>query len=126
MKVLQVLDQAFRTTVEEQDDTILWLTQSMQGAGANLKVLLSGSGVEYAVQKAAQPALSIGAWQQSQPADITRDIGRLVDKDVPIYAVEEDLAQRGLDPLLVNAGVSVIKRGELATLYQSVDQVWHW
>lgn len=126
MKVLQVLDQAFRTTVEEQDDTILWLTQSMRGAGAELKVLLSGGGVEYAVQQTTQPALTLGAWVQSQPANLTQDIGRLVDKSVPVYAVTEDLQERGLSDQLLYSGVTAIKRQDIAALYQSVDQVWHW
>ena len=59
MKVLQVIDQAYRTTTEEQDDTIVWLTRSMRGAGANLMVLLSGHGVHYAVLRERQPTLHV-------------------------------------------------------------------
>ena len=65
MKVLQVIDQAYRTTTEEQDDTILWLTQSMRGAGGDLMVLLSGHGVHYAISRERQPAscpCSCAAW----------------------------------------------------------------
>ena len=75
MKVLQVIDQAYRTTTEEQDDTILWLTQSMRGAGGDLMVLLSGHGVHYAISRERQPALTLGTWRQTQPAELPRDIG---------------------------------------------------
>lgn len=126
MKVLQVLDQAFRTTVEEQDDTILWLTQSMCGAGAELSVLLRAGAVEYAIQKGPQPPVNFGDWQQTQPADITQDIGRLVAKAVPIFAVQEDLQERGLQTQALQAGVTAVKRAEVATLYQGADQIWHW
>lgn len=126
MKVLQVIDQAFRTTVEEQDDTILWLTQSMRGAGAELDVLLTGHGVYYAVQTRRHPALELGRWQQQQPADITQDLGRLTEKGVPVYALHEDLAERGLSALPVRPGVTVIQRSELVALYENVNQVWHW
>lgn len=126
MKVLQVIDQAFRTTAEEQDDTILWLSQSMVGAGANIGVLLTGHGVQYAVQTKAQPALAIGYWQQRQPADLTQDIGRLVSKGVPVYALREDLEARGLANLPTQTGVEVISRDALPALYESVDQIWQW
>ena len=126
MKALQVIDQAFRTTTEEQDDTILWLTQSMQGAGGDVMVLLSGHGVQYAVLKQRQPALSISKWQQTQPADVPKDIKNMVDKKVPVFAVEEDLIERGLDQLPLTEGVVKIKRAELVELYELADQVWHW
>ncbi len=126
MKVLQVIDQAFRTTGEEQDDTILWLTQCMQGAGANLEVLLTGHGVFYSVQSRAQPLLAFGNWKQTEPADITQDLRRLREKGVPVYAVREELMERGLFGLPVQPGVEVISRDAVTQLYENADQIWHW
>jgi len=126
MNVLQVIDQAFRTTVEEQDDTILWLTQSMRGAGADLTVLLSGHGVHYAVQARRQPALVLGDWKQSEPAEIHHDIRRLVDAGVPVYAVRDDIEERGLQPSTVQHGVTLIGRQDTAALYEQADQIWQW
>ena len=126
MKVLQVIDQAFRTTTEEQDDTILWLTQSMQSTGANLMLLLSGHGVQYAALRKLQPALSIGLWQQSQPADIYRDLTNLIEHRVPVYVVDEDLSERGLDQQSLIAGIKSISRNQLVDIYEQADQVWHW
>ncbi|HEU4709546.1 MAG TPA: hypothetical protein VFS17_09550 [Methylophilaceae bacterium] len=126
MKVLQVVEQAYRTLVEEQDDTILWLTQSMKGAGADLSVLLAGHCAYYAVQKTRQPALKIGGWQQQEPADIVRDIDQLLGKGVDVYVVREDLEERGLGDLPVHAGIRVIEKNKIHELYEQVDQVWQW
>jgi len=126
MKVLQVIDQAFRTTTEEQDDTILWLTRSMRGAGGQLSVLLGGHGVYYGLQDRPQPALSLGGWQQSQPADLPRDLAGLVESGVPVYAISEDLEERGLGSSSLRQGVQAVRRRDLVDLYESVDQVWQW
>lgn len=126
MKVLQVITQAFRTTAEEQDDAIVWLVRSMRSANADLLVLLSGHAVQYAVLKERQPAFSLGAWQQTQPADLVADLTRLVDSDVPVYAVQEDLHTRGLTDHRLLAGVTAIARRDLPCLYQRADQVWQW
>src|SRR5690554_653411 len=105
MKVLQVVEQAFRTLVEEQDDTILWLTRSMCSAGAELSVLLNGHAAYYAVQKQRQPALTLGSWQQTEPATITTDLDGLLAGGVAVFVVREDLAERGLADLPVRSGV---------------------
>lgn len=126
MSVLQVIDQGFRTTNEEQDDTILWLVQSMRSAGADVDVLLSGHGVHYSVLSKAQPALSFGQWQQSQPAELPKDINNLIASGVKVYVVKEDLAERGLSDLPQIEGTSLISRSNLAGLYQASEQVWHW
>ncbi|MEQ3637039.1 hypothetical protein [Alcanivorax sp.] len=126
MKALQVIDQAFRTTTEEQDDTILWLTQSMRGAGGHLTVLLSGHAVYYATQHQTQPALTIAGWAQTQPANLPRDIGNLLHSGVPVFAVTEDLEERGLDRQILLDGVQAVSRQGLVNLYESVDQIWQW
>lgn len=126
MKVLQVVEQAFRTLVEEQDDTILWLTQSMHGAGADLLMLLAGHCTYYAVQKKRQPQLTLGNWQQHEPADLIRDLDSMLQKGIPIYVVKEELEERGLADLPIHPGISVIKRADLVKLYEQVDQIWQW
>lgn len=131
MRVLQVLDQAFRTTVEEQDETILWLIQSMLSQSLadpenEMDLLLTGNAVYYAFQKERQPPLKIGDWQQSQPADIPRDIQKIKDSGVPVILVYEDLWERGLELLPIPLGVDVINRKELTHIFERADQVWHW
>lgn len=126
MKILQIVEQAFRTVVEEQDDTILWLSQSMREAGADLSVLLAGHAAYYAVQQKRQPYLSIGGWYQSEPAELHLDIERLLNKSVPIYVISEELAERGLGDLPLHAGIQVVNRDGLVQLYEQADQVWQW
>jgi len=126
MKILQVVEQAFRTLVEEQDDTILWLTQSMLGAGADIEVLLAGNCAYYAVSKQRQPALKLGTWQQTQPAELNRDLDNILAKGAPVYVIKEDLAERGLADIPLHNGVKVILRNELPAIYERVDQVWQW
>ncbi|MFA7555005.1 MAG: DsrE family protein [Spongiibacteraceae bacterium] len=126
MKVLQVIDQAFRTNTEEQDDTILWLIGSMRGVGADLMLLLSGHSAYYAVLRQRQPPLSLAEWQQTQPADIPKDVTNLITKGVPIYVIKEDLEERGLGKLPLISGVKVVARNALANLYEQADQVWNW
>ena len=36
MKTLQIIRTAYRATIEEQDDTVVWITRAMRGAGAEL------------------------------------------------------------------------------------------
>ncbi|MAT92230.1 MAG: hypothetical protein CME59_06485 [Halioglobus sp.] len=126
MKVLQVIEQAFRATGEEQDDTIVWLSRSMRGAGADLHILLTSHAVSYALAKAGSPALSFGDWRQAHPADIRNDIRELLASGVEITVVQDDLEERGLGAKQCLQGIRQICRDEIATLYDSVDQVWQW
>jgi hypothetical protein len=126
MKVLQVIDTAYRATIEEQDDTVVWITHAMRDAGAELAVLLSGPAVNYAVAEQDASGLCIGAWRQTQPPGIARDLGRLLSKRVPIYCIEEDQVDRGLHEAAIIQGVTPVPRTRIAQLFAEFDQVWRW
>ena len=126
MKVLQIVESAYRATVEEQDDTILWLTHVLKGAGAQIDVLLRGNAVNYAVPGQQVEGLTIGGWRQTQPPRIEHDLAALVQKGVRIFAVAEDLEQRGLGSAALSAGVEVMPWRELGATLARYQRVWHW
>ena len=126
MKALNIIESAYRATIEEQDDTIVWLTHAMKGAGADLAVLLRGNAVNYAALGQDAAGLAFGGWRQTQPPRIRDDISSLVAKGVPVYALAEDLAQRGLGPADIVNGVERVSRDNLPEILGKFDQIWHW
>ena len=126
MKVLQVIECAYRATLEEQDDTIVWLTHAMKGAGGDFTVLLRGNAVNYAVVGQDAAGLAFGNWKQTQPPRIEHEVGGLIGKGIDVYVVEEDVAARGLGNAAFVAGIQRVTRAGLPRLMDAHDQVWHW
>ena len=126
MKVLQIVETAYRATLEEQDDPIIWISHAMKGAGADLDVLLRGNAVNYAVAAQDATGLSFGDWQQSQPPDLAGDISALAAKDVNVFVVQDDLDERGLRDVALVAGIETLSRGRLPALLNDYDQIWNW
>jgi sulfur relay (sulfurtransferase) DsrF/TusC family protein len=126
MKVLQIVETAYRATLEEQDDPIIWISHAMKGAGADLDVLLRGNAVNYAVAAQDASGLSFGDWQQSQPPDLAGDIAALADKDVNVFVVQDDLDERGLRYTALVEGIETLSRARLPALLNDYDQIWNW
>jgi sulfur transfer complex TusBCD TusB component (DsrH family) len=126
MRVLQIISTAYRATLEEQDDTILWLTQAMKGAGGDFTVLLTGNAVNYALQGQDASGLAFGDWRQTEPPRIEDDLARMIAKGIPVYAAADDLADRGMSDSALVKGVIRISRTETARLMNACDQVWRW
>ena len=126
MKVLQIIPTAYRATIEEQDDTVIWITHAMAGAGATLAVLLCGNSANYLAPEQDASGLCIGSWRQTQPPRVASDVAGLVAKGVTVYCVAEDLEDRGLRERMPLEGVRVIPRAQVAALFDEFDQVWRW
>ena len=126
MKTLSIIESAYRATLEEQDDTIVWIHGAMKGAGADLSLLLRGNAVNYLVQRQDAGGLAFGDWKQTQPPAIASDLAALAAKGVDICYVEEDLAERGIARNELINGAQPVARAGVAALVGRYGRVWYW
>jgi hypothetical protein len=125
MRILNIVQSAYRGTLEEQDDTILWLSRALKNAGADLSVLLRGNAVNYAVRQACPP-LRIGPATIAHPARPNEDLAKLQAAGAKVYVVQEDLLERGIAPARCVADAHPVARAEVPELMDAHDHVWHW
>ena len=125
-KVLSVIGTAYRATVEEQDDTILWLTHMLKSSGLDMAVLLRSNAVNYAVRGQDASGLQFGKLEVLHPPMLDADLTALLDHDVPVYYVTDDAQARGIAPATVIDGVQPIAGDTLPTLFERYEQVWFW
>jgi intracellular sulfur oxidation DsrE/DsrF family protein len=126
MKTLSIVETAYRATLEEQDDTIVWIHGAMKAAGADLALLLRGNAVNYLVQRQDAGGLAFGGWRQTQPPRIASDLAALAAKGVDICYVAEDVAERGIERNeLINSAQAVARAG-VGELVGRYDRVWYW
>jgi hypothetical protein len=126
MRALNIVESAYRGTIEEQDDTVVWISRALKNAGGDLDILLRGNAVNYGVKAQDSSGLKFGQWRQTQPPRLAEDIAGAVGKGISVYVVSEDLADRGIRTSEVVAGVEFLGRADLPRLFARYDQVWHW
>ena len=126
MKTLSIVESAYRATLEEQDDTIVWIHGAMKSVGADFALLLRGNAVNYLVQRQDAGGLAFGDWRQPQPPRIASDLAALAAKGVDICSVAEDVAERGIERNELINGAQPVARGAIAELLGRYDRDWYW
>ena len=126
MKTLSIVESAYRATVEEQDDTIVWIHGAMKSVGADLAVLLRGNAVNYLVQRQDAGGLTFGDWRQTQPPRIASDLAALAAKGVEVCYVAEDVAERGIERNELINSAQPVARAAVGELVGRYDRVWYW
>ena len=126
MRVLQIIEPAYRATLEEQDDTVLWFTRAIRAAGAPADVLLCGTAVNYSVRGQDAEGFRVGGWSQRHPPAIEHELTRLIEGGARVAALAEDLAERGILTESMLPGIEVLGRKSLGGLCAQYDRVWKW
>ncbi len=126
MRVLQIVESAYRATLEEQDDTIVWFTRTLRAGGADVDLLLIGSAASYAVRGQDASGLTLGGWTQRHPPAIERELDRLLESGARVAVVHEDLADRGIATAALIPGIETWNRKTMGHYFSQYDKVWKW
>lgn len=126
MKILSIVTTAYRATLEEQDDTILWLNHALRNNGAEVSILLAGNAVNYALQGQDASGLAFGDKRVAHPPQLDQDLSRLIAAKVAVFAVEEDIRERGLPADRLVAGIETLARAAIPEAIERFDRVWRW
>lgn len=125
-KVLSIIDTAYRATLEEQDDTVVWFTHMLRQSGADITVLLTGNAVNYAVRRQQPPALRFGPAAIEFPPRLDRDLQQAAEAGVKLVLVRDDADVRGIPAPTLMPEVEQISREQLADFLNGFDLIWHW
>ena len=125
-KVLSIVETAYRATLEEQDDTVLWLNHMLANNGLDVTLLLRSNAVNEAVKGQDASGLKFGDVPLKHAPALDGDIADLIEKGVPVYYVKEDLEERGIPEGRLIDGLKSVSRKELPGMLDGFELVWHW
>ncbi len=126
MKILSIIEGAYRGTLEEQDDAAIWCTHALKNAGSEIHVLLRGNAVNYAVKGHDPSGIAIGGVAIEHPPALDQDLTKFKSTGATVAVVREDLEARGISLDNVIGDVELVSASKLAEIVGSYDQILHW
>jgi hypothetical protein len=125
-RILTVVTSAYRATLEEQDDPILWLTRALRGTGSLVDVLLWGNAVSYGVRAQDAGGLRFGEKRQTQPARLADDTAALIDSGASVLYAAADAQERGIDSSELIGRLEPVEPSAVPRLLSTYDLVLWW
>ena len=125
-KVVSIVDTAYRATLEEQDDTVVWLNHMLRQSGADITLLLTGNAVNYAVNGQQPPPLAFGMAVIPFPPRLDQDLRKAIQAGVKLVLLRDDADMRGIPASALMPEAEQISREQLAAFLEGFDLVWHW
>ena len=110
----------------EDSDIGLFASAFAPVTGNQMTILLSEDAVNYAVRGQDGTGIKIAGGTVQPGFLIEMDLQSVQDSKVPVYAVREDLDERGLSEGELVTGVKLIRRGEFGKFIDQFDTVWNW
>jgi DsrE/DsrF-like family len=127
MRILHIVECAYRATIEEQDDAAIWFAHMLsQKAGADCALLLRGNAVNYLNKRQRVDALRLGDATAGALPRLCDDVAAMIEHGIPTYYVDEDAGECGMDRADMIAGARPVARNALARLVAQYERVFHW
>lgn len=124
-KILSVLAHTEYGNLEDSDIG-LFASAFAAVAGNPLTVLLREDAVNYAVRGQNGSGITIAGGTVQPGFMIESDLAAVSQAKTPVYAVHEDVAERGITAEELISGVTLLRREEVGRFVDRFDTVWNW
>jgi sulfur transfer complex TusBCD TusB component (DsrH family) len=124
-KILSVLSHTEYGNLEDSDIG-LFASAFAPVAGQQLALVLREDAVNYAVRGQDGTGIRVAGTLIQPGFLIETDLRSLGQSNIPVYAIREDLQERGIDSADVVEGVKLMSKKELGKLVDQFDSVWNW
>jgi sulfur relay (sulfurtransferase) DsrF/TusC family protein len=124
-KILSVLSHTEYGNLEDSDIG-LFASAFAPATGAQMTILLSEDAVNYGVRGQQGTGIKIAGAPVQPGFLIETDVQSVQDSKIPVYAIREDLEERGIREDELVKGITIMNRRELAKLVDQFDTVWNW
>jgi sulfur relay (sulfurtransferase) DsrF/TusC family protein len=124
-KILSVLSHTEYGNLEDSDIG-LFASAFAPATGSQMTMLLSEDAVNYAVRGQDGTGIKIAGGTVQPGFLIETDLQSVQETRIPVYAVREDLEERGISPAELINGVQLISRRDFGRLVDQFDTVWNW
>jgi sulfur relay (sulfurtransferase) DsrF/TusC family protein len=124
-KILSVLSHTEYGNLEDSDIG-LFASAFAPVAGSSMTILLAEDAVNYGVRGQHGTGITIAGAPVQPGFLIETDVQSVQQSGIPVYALREDLEERGLSQDELVPGIKLLGRSELGRFIDQFDTVWNW